>query len=68
MPIDFNGSWFVGQCRDPQCGEIQLVRNGTNTPQMWREWCNACRKYSIDWGWIRVTNALVTDGNLPPKG
>lgn len=67
--VEVNGSWLAGQCRNPECGELQLVRTTQNVVHVinWRQWCNACRTYSLHWRWIRVKNAIVTDGNYPPS-
>lgn len=61
--VDVNGSWIVGVCRDPRCGEVHMMRSGTNVPTFRREWCESCRSYTVTWSWIRVANAVTTDGD-----
>lgn len=63
--VDVNGSWFVGACSTDGCGEQQMVRTTQNAPHFNRGWCYVCKNYTVAWRWIRVTNAITIDGNVP---
>ena len=59
------GSWFVGTCSTTGCNQQQMVRTTQNAPHFERGWCYVCKHYTIEWGWLRVNSADVTDGNSP---
>ena len=61
-PPSVRGSWWFGRCG---CGHQLMFRTRSHRNDR-GTYCKDCGHYTMVWRWIRIGDAVVTDGGRPP--
>lgn len=66
MLLDVTGSWLCGVC--DSCRTAWMFRTNADSPTAEPlSHCPRChQRDAVRWGWVRIENASITDGDLPP--